>query len=209
MKKYLLIVFALFLLSACAATPKINLVRSMGITMELNKPADMPSSVTISPNAKYGLSSAWKRTMRLWDLSEGKLIHRLTGHEGRVQKAAFSPDSQHIISGGFDKAIRLWDTSSGREIRQFVGHQGSFPYGVMVTDVAFSPDGSKVLSVGASDKTVKMWDFKTGNEIRTFADPQVFSTEHAVFSPDGKYILSSVYYNNLFGRIKAGDQRGG
>jgi len=166
--------------------------------MELNKPADMPSSVTISPNAKYGLSSAWNRTMRLWDLSEGKLIHRLTGHEGRVQKAAFSPDSQYIISGGFDKAIRLWDVSSGREMRQLVGHQGSFPHGVMVTDVTFSPDGSSVLSVGSSDKTVKLWDLRTCNEIMTFA-VSPHSTGRAVFSPDGKYILSGVTYHSGFG----------
>lgn len=199
MKKSL-IVFALLFLSACTPTtiPKINLVKGMGITMELNKPADMPSSVTISPNAKYGLSSAWNRTMRLWDLSEGRLIHRLTGHEGRVQKAAFSPDSKYIISGGFDKAIRLWDISSGREIRQFVGHRGSFPYGVMVTDVAFSPDGRTALSVGSSDRTVKLWDLRTGNEIRTIS-VSPHSTQCAVFSPDGKYILSGVTYQSGFG----------
>lgn len=201
MKKYLM-VLVLFFLSGCAATyliPKINIVKSMGMTMELNKMASISMSVAISPDSKYGLSTG--KSIEIWDLSEGKLINRLTGHEGGIRKVAFSPNGQYIISGGMDKAIRTWDFSSGTEIRQFIGHRGVVPFGVMVSDVAISPDGSKVLSVSDSDKTIKLWDFKTGNEITTLPVAShvprsaAFSPvpRSAVFSRDGKYILTSVF----------------
>jgi WD40 repeat protein/Tfp pilus assembly protein PilF len=59
---------------------------------------------------------------------------------------------------------------------------------MMLTSVAFSPDGKQVLS-GSMDSTVKLWDIATGLEIRTFAG-HTYPVNSVAFSPDGKYILS-------------------
>ena len=58
----------------------------------------------------------------------------------------------------------------------------------IVTTVAFSPNGSLVLSSG-EDGTLKLWDVSTGREIRTFTGhaKKVFSV---AFSPDGQFALS-------------------
>ncbi|KAF7968724.1 hypothetical protein HWV62_29591 [Athelia sp. TMB] len=65
------------------------------------------------------------------------------------------------------------------------GHAGD------VNSVAFSPDGSRVLS-GSSDGTIRLWDSVSGVQLNVLESPRerrdVIS---AVFSPDGTSILSS------------------
>ena len=184
------ILFMLFFLTACTGTPKINVVNSMGMTMELIKSAYVPTTFAISPDGKYGLSGSTDKTIRLWDLSEGKQVNLLTGHTGTVAKARFSPDGKYILSGGNDKAIRLWDASSGKEIKQFIGHKGDPILGVQIGVVAFSPDGNKALSAsGNADRTIRLWDIKTGREITTITSDYKF-VRSASFSPDAKYVVA-------------------
>jgi WD40 repeat protein len=203
MKKILLF-FALLLLFACSSTPKINIIDSMGMTMELNKSADIPYAVVISPHDRYGVSTGgFDKVIRIWDLMEGKQSNLLVGHTGMVRQAEFSPDGKFIVSAGGDEAVRLWDASSGKEIKQFVGHYqrkrfGDF-LGVVIHSVAFSPDGSKIATCG-NDKMIKVWDVKTGDELLTIDwNSELYgnsSWKHShplmlVFSPDGKYIATS------------------
>ena len=74
--------------------------------------------------------------------------------------------------------MKLWDAATGQLLRTFEGHAGR------VNSVAFSPDGTRVLS-GSWDKTVKLWDAATGQLLRTFEghSGRVFSV---AFSPDGR-----------------------
>ena len=58
--------------------------------------------------------------------------------------------------------LKLWDAATGQLLRTFEGHTG------WVTSVAFSPDGTRVLS-GSADNTLKLWDAATGQLLRTFA----------------------------------------
>jgi hypothetical protein len=74
----------------------------------------------------------------------------------------------------------MWDVATGSLIRTFKGHDTG------VLALAFSPDGTRVLSGG--DWTIKLWDTATGAKTRTFDSAWVHS---AVFSPDGTRIASS------------------
>ena len=58
------------------------------------------------------------------------------------------------------------------------GHEG------WVTTVAFSPDGSWIVS-GGEDKTIRIWDSHTGRQIRVFEGHSA-ALSSVAFSPDGK-----------------------
>jgi hypothetical protein len=63
-----------------------------------------------------------------------------------------------------------------------------------VYDVAFSPDGTNVLT-GNDDKTARIWDVTTGLEVHKLNHD---GTVHAVaFSPDGCYVLSGDRHRTL------------
>ena len=68
------------------------------------------------------------------------------------------------------------------EVVPQIGH----PYGV--TSVAFSPDGTRLLS-GSDDKTLKLWDAATGALLRTF-EGHSDQVRSVAFSPDGTRLLS-------------------
>jgi hypothetical protein len=70
----------------------------------------------------------------------------------------------------------------GGEVRSLAGHKGA------VTSVAYSPDGTYVLS-GGEDGTLKLWETATGREVRTFTGHKAGVTSVA-FSPDGATAVS-------------------
>ena len=68
------------------------------------------------------------------------------------------------------------------EIVPMLGHSA------LVTSVAFSPDGARVLS-GSGDTTIKLWDAATGALIRTFEGHSAW-VHSVAFSRDGTRVLS-------------------
>jgi len=63
------------------------------------------------------------------------------------------------------------------------GHTGS------ITDVAVSPDGSKIVS-GSEDKTVRIWDVTTGAQVGEALQGHTDIVTSVVFSPDSSKVVS-------------------
>ena len=110
-------------------------------------------SVAVSPDGTRVASGSADTTIRIWDISTGKVIGRpLKGHTSFVNSIAFSPDGTRIVSGSWDTTIRIWDSSTGKAVGQPLhGHTSS------VLSVAFSPDGTRIVS-GSGDETIRVWN---------------------------------------------------
>jgi WD40 repeat protein len=61
-----------------------------------------------------------------------------------------------------------------------------------VTSVAFSPDGSKIIS-GSYDRTIRVWDARTGAEMLPPLRGHDSSIYSVAFSPDGLKIISEEF----------------
>jgi len=73
--------------------------------------SDWIRSLAFSPDGKPILSSSNDRTVRVWDIETGRLLHLLTGHRDRVKCVGISPDGQLLLScstdAGSPKRVRI------------------------------------------------------------------------------------------------------
>jgi WD40 repeat protein len=74
-----------------------------------------PVGVTYSPDGRALAVRGPDRSVRIWDVTEGKEINRLPGHTGRIETVAFAPDGKTLASGATDTTILLWDAASARK----------------------------------------------------------------------------------------------
>jgi WD40 repeat protein len=116
--------------------------------------------------------------IRIWDLATGRPAVTVAAPRDH-RSAEFSPDGTRLATGG-DDGVAVWDVASGRQLVRF----GS---GV-IDDVAFSPDGRRIVS-GHMNNAVTVWDAATGQQLARM-------TGHAkralavAFSPDGRVVAS-------------------
>ncbi|MCS7227406.1 MAG: WD40 repeat domain-containing protein [Endomicrobia bacterium] len=172
---FLLFILLLFLPGSIICVEKPELVIQNGHIWNVN-------SVAFSADGKYLASGSLDRTIKLWEVSTGRLVRTLEGHTWDVESVAFSADGKYLASGSGDKTIKLWEVSTGRLVRTLEGHTDR------INSVAFSADG-KYLASGSWDKTIKLWEVSTGRLVCTL-EGHTDRINSVAFSADGKYLAS-------------------
>jgi WD40 repeat protein len=125
--------------------------------------------------------------VRLWDTSSGKQLLALPAAPG-LTAVALDPKGRWVATG-VGNVVRLYDARSGKERPDLVGHTD------IVTGVAFSPDGSQLVS-SSRDKDARLWDPQTLKLLKVLHKHSAFVSGVA-FSPDGRWIATA-------GPLKAG-----
>ena len=138
--------------------------------------------VAFSPDGRCLATASADRTIRIWEVASGRLVHTLLGHEGHVLSIAFSPDGQYLASGDVAGVVRLWDVRSG-QLRRLLEANSA-----LVMSISFSPNGQR-LAASYADGMLRLWDVKKGALVRTIAGHAGYALS-VTFSPDGRRLAS-------------------
>jgi WD40 repeat protein len=145
------------------------------------------NDLRFSPDGKLlavaGGQPSARGDLRLYQVSDWKLLATLGGHDDVVACVSFSLDGKRLASASFDKTVRLWDVATHKLERSLTGHS-DFVYAV-----AFGPDGSWLASA-SKDRTVRLVETETGASRLTLSGMEQDVLAVAV-SPDGGSVVSS------------------
>jgi WD40 repeat protein len=125
-------------------------------------------SVAFSPDGTMVASSAGREgffrwllskddTVRLWRVSDGRLMRTWKDHTWPVYSVAFSPDGSTLAAAGIRDETTLWEVESGQRLRTILGNT------IASITLAFSPDGQMLAcaggggGVGVRDYAVRLW----------------------------------------------------
>src|SRR5215813_7485476 len=113
------------------------------------------------------------------------------GHAEHIIEIKWSPDDERFISySGGDDCIRLWEVKSARVLwsaRTTFIQQKDEHYSL--TNFAWSPD-QRLIASGSGNGLIQIWDAQTG-KLRWNVRAHAEYVNTLVFSPDGKYLVSS------------------
>ena len=109
--------------------------------------------VAFSPNAAVPrlATAGWDGTVRVWNPTNGDLLHVLKGHDGDVWSVSFGGNGATLASAGSDGSVRVWDVEAGKELHAMRAG------GRSVHTVRFAKDGV-TLAAGYRDGNVRVWE---------------------------------------------------
>ncbi|QRV93972.1 ubiquitin-protein ligase [Ceratobasidium sp. AG-Ba] len=117
------------------------------------------------------ISASDDREMHVYSSTTGKLVHKLTGHEGGIWTLAVSPSLPDVlVSGATDSTIRFWNLATGKCTHIFGGHAETVRCLKIVTPSWIYIDGEKqkwpkrsLVVTGSRDRTLRVWKLPRGD----------------------------------------------
>lgn len=170
------------------------------------------SAIAFSPNDSNILASGSDDlSIRLWNVSTQKCLRVLKKHTFHVTTLQFNSKGNVLVSGSADETIVVWDLAQGRSLRTLAAHSDP------VSSISLSPDDS-IIASASHDGLMRLFDTETGQCLKTLvynstshgtatastSDVVNFPISNVLFSPNGKYVLSS----SLDGKIRLWDYMG-
>jgi WD40 repeat protein len=132
-----------------------------------------------SPDGNRVLMASTSSDPTIWDAQTGARI--VTVPSFRTIYATFSPNGRSFAVGD-DNRVQFWSAADGKQI-------GTLSAKGYPASVAFSPDGSRILTNAWStytyDAQSRLWDVSSGKEIAILGGYRS-DTHCGSFSPDGK-----------------------
>jgi WD40 repeat protein len=150
--------------------------------------------VAFSPDGRLAASCSIDRSVKVWDVATGRVLHDLHGHSpgSWVRRVAFGPKGDVLASAayGLDRyeggkppsEVKLWDLHSGRERWTVPMTTGRF------VGVAFCPDGREV-AAACTDGTVVVWDVANGSRRKSFQG-KGGEARALAYQPDGRCLAA-------------------
>ena len=136
-------------------------------------------------------SSSWDKTVRLWDVFEGKGAVETFPHIHDVLAVVYRPDGKQLACSTLDGQIHFWDPIEGLLMYSIEGRRdiaggrlmtdrrsaANSSSGKCFTTLCYSADGSYILA-GGSSKYICMYDVADQVSFHAFVYRLHFSSFH-------------------------------
>ncbi|WP_373545384.1 WD40 repeat domain-containing protein [Chamaesiphon sp.] len=93
--------------------------------------------------------------VKVWRLSDGKLIHNLLGHSHWIYGVLLTADAETIISGSLDGTVQWWQLTTGTKLPQLLDNKSA------VNAISLTSDGQRLVT-GGNDAILKIWQPQNG-----------------------------------------------
>jgi WD40 repeat protein len=100
-------------------------------------------------------------SVRVFDVSTGAELLKITNHADWVTALCFSPDGTLIATASRDKTAKVFDAQSGSLLATYSDHNAP------VRAVAFSADGKSVISAGGN--RIRVWNVDNSKQVGEMA----------------------------------------
>ncbi len=117
------------------------------------------NAVAFVPNSHLALSAGDDGALTLWNLDDGRLLHRFKGHAAKVVDIAVSDDGAWAVTASWDRSARLWNLKDRKPGPVLNEHKGP------VNAVALSTDGTRVFTA-SYDGAIRMFVADNGEFVR-------------------------------------------
>ena len=141
-----------------------------------DSPLKQPHSHRHYSSASFGpygnrIACVGGKMLVIWDLNSLEDKYRILS--ANLKSVSFSPDGNLIVAGKQDGTIEIIDAETLETLQILKGHFGS------VSDVAFMPDGRRIVSAAQS---MKIWEIATADRvlsnIQFFRPSKVIGIDH-------------------------------
>ncbi|TVR13298.1 MAG: hypothetical protein EA395_04325 [Phormidium sp. GEM2.Bin31] len=141
--------------------------------------SELSLGLDFSADGQFFATSSIDQTAKIWR-RDGTLVQTLS-HTSTVQSIKFSPDSQSLAVATFEGTIYIWSIDGTLE-KTLKDHRAE------VAEVAWSPDGRQLVSVGR-DVKVRLWSVADGELLQVLEGHEAFSRT-VDFHPQGHQFAS-------------------
>ncbi|CAG8980687.1 hypothetical protein HYALB_00007179 [Hymenoscyphus albidus] len=139
------------------------------------------------------VSGSYDNTVRVWKISTGETLHRLTGHAMKVYSVVLDHKRDRCISGSMDNFVKIWSLETGACLFTLEGHTSL----VGLLDLA-----DERLVSAAADSTLRIWDPENGQCKSTLT---AHTGAITCFQHDGQKVISGSDRTLKMWNIKTGE----
>lgn len=108
------------------------------------------TSLALTTDCKYLVSSDDSPNIQVWDPNTLKHIHTFKGHKDKVTGLVFRKNTHDLYSASKDRSVKIWSLDEMAYVETLFGHQSP----IMAIDALTR---ERAITAGGRDTTVRIW----------------------------------------------------